>query len=69
MNKIAEERQKVGLSQSGLATELGWTTSRIGNYEAGIRKPDLESCRLLVSALNRLGCRTTLDQLFPPFES
>lgn len=66
MNKIAHERQKIGLSQSGLARELGWATSRIGNYESGIRTPDLKSCRALVFTLNRLGCQTSLDRLFPP---
>lgn len=66
MNNIANERKKIGISQSVLADACGWSASRIGNYEAGIRSPDLESCRRLVKALNKLGCKTTLDKLFPP---
>ncbi|WP_112925145.1 helix-turn-helix transcriptional regulator [Escherichia coli] len=66
MNNIANERKKLGITQSALAVACGWNQSRLANYESGIRTPDLESCRRLVKALNKLGSKTTLDGLFPP---
>lgn len=66
MNNIANERKKLGITQSSLAGACGWNQSRLANYESGIRTPDLESCRRLVKALNKLGSKTTLDGLFPP---
>lgn len=66
MNNIANERKKLGITQSALAIECGWNQSRLGNYEAGTRVPDLESCRRLVKAMNKLGSATSLDSLFPP---
>lgn len=66
MNNIANERKKLGLTQSALASLCGWNQSRLANYETGIRAPDLESCRRLVKALNKLGSKTNLDGLFPP---
>ncbi|EEU9347582.1 helix-turn-helix transcriptional regulator [Escherichia coli] len=66
MNNIANERKKLGITQSALAGACGWNQSRLANYESGIRTPDLESCRRLVKALNKLGSKTTLDGLFPP---
>lgn len=66
MNNISAVRKKVGLTQLQLADILGWKQSRIGNYEAGVRTPDLRSCRLIVMALNRQGAGCTLDSVFPP---
>ncbi len=66
MNNIANERKKLGITQSQLAGECGWNQSRLANYEAGIRAPDLDSCRRLVEAMNKLGSKTCLDVLFPP---
>lgn len=66
MNNIANERKKLGITQSALAGACGWNQSRLANYESAIRTPDLESCRRLVKALNKLGSKTTLDGLFPP---
>ncbi|EFL7403072.1 helix-turn-helix transcriptional regulator [Escherichia coli] len=66
MNNIANERKKLGITQSALAGACCWNQSRLANYESGIRTPDLESCRRLVKALNKLGSKTTLDGLFPP---
>ncbi len=66
MNNIANERKKLGITQSELAGACGWNQSRLANYEAGIRAPDLESCRRLVEAMNKLGSKTSLDVLFPP---
>lgn len=67
MNQIAEIRKSVGKSQTDLATAIGWkNTSRIGNYELGIRTPKLNECRAIVSGLNKLGANCTLDDVFPP---
>jgi len=66
VNNIANERKKIGITQSALAGACGWNQSRLANYETGIRAPDLESCRRLVKALNKFGSRINLDGLFPP---
>ncbi|MCP9268884.1 helix-turn-helix domain-containing protein [Xenorhabdus sp. XENO-1] len=66
MNKIADARRRVGATQFALAKRLKWSQSRIGNYESGIRKPDLDSCRKIVLALNELGGEFSLDDVFPP---
>lgn len=66
MNNIANERRKIGVTQSQLARKCGWLSSRLANYESGTRRPDLESCRTLVAAINRLGGSVTIDDLFPP---
>lgn len=68
MNNIALERQKLGLSQSQLALELGWGRSRLSNYESGLREPGLSECRMIVDALNSLGAECTLNSVFPPCE-
>lgn len=66
MNKISAIRKNVGITQQQLADVLGWKQSRIGNYEAGVRNPDLGSCRQIVNALNRFGAKCSLDSVFPP---
>lgn len=66
MNQIAEIRKSIGKSQAELAVTIGWSTSRIGNYELGIRTPKLNECREIVSGLNKIGANCTLDDVFPP---
>lgn len=66
MNNISAVRKKTGVTQQQLADLLGWKQSRIGNYEAGVRTPDLSSCRKIVGALNTLGAECSLDTVFPP---
>lgn len=65
MNNIANERQKLGLSQTQLADTLGWGRSRLSNYESNLREPGLTECRSIVEALNSLGAECTLDSVFP----
>ena len=67
MNRLAEKRNTLNISQDALAKHLGWRQSRIGNYEAG-RTPSLCDCRKIVSVLNSLGCKCTIDDVFPPSE-
>ncbi|HAS8351241.1 helix-turn-helix transcriptional regulator [Morganella morganii] len=66
MNKISCIRKSINITQQKLADTLGWKQSRIGNYESGIRTPDLASCRKIISALNELGANCSLDSVFPP---
>lgn len=66
MNRIADERKKLGITQAALAKVCGWTQSRIANYESGIRVPGLNASRHLVMAFSKLGSDVDLDNLFPP---
>lgn len=69
MNNIAQQRKKIGVSQAVLAEAIGWGQSRIANYELNIRTPGLNDCREIVEALKKLGCKCTLDEVFPPSDS
>jgi len=66
MNRIAEHREKGGIRQRELVAALGWTQTRVSNYEAGRRIAGLAECRAIIAALNRLGVSCTLDDVFPP---
>lgn len=66
MNRIAEHREKAGIKQRELVAALGWTQTRISNYEAGRRTAGLAECRAITAALNRLGADCSLDDIFPP---
>ncbi|WP_080078065.1 transcriptional regulator, partial [Salmonella enterica] len=48
---------------------IGWGQSRIANYELNIRTPSLSDCRSIVEGLKKLGCKCSLDDVFPPSES
>lgn len=66
MNRIAEHRDRAGIKQRELVAALGWTQTRVSNYEAGRRTAGLAECRAITAALNRLGAVCTLDDVFPP---
>ncbi|WP_445494398.1 helix-turn-helix transcriptional regulator [Pseudomonas sp. 8(2025)] len=66
MNLIAVYRDRAGIKQIALVAELGWTQTRLSNYEAGRRTAGLAECRSIVRALNRLGVICSLDDVFPP---
>lgn len=66
MNLIAAYRDKAGIKQIALVAELGWTQTRLSNYEAGRRTAGLAECRSIVQALNKLGAICSLDDVFPP---
>lgn len=66
MNRIAELRDKAGIKQRDLVAALGWTQARISNYEAGRRTAGLAECRAITAALNQLGAKCSLDEVFPP---
>ncbi|POY47696.1 helix-turn-helix transcriptional regulator [Avibacterium paragallinarum] len=65
MNNISKFRNQIGLTQAQLAEHLGWSQPRIANYETGVRKPSLFVAREIVAGLNRLGCKVSLDDVFP----
>lgn len=65
MNNLAKVRENIGITQKQLANQLGYGQPRIANYETGSRTPSLAETRRIVSALNRLGATTTLDDVFP----
>lgn len=65
---ISSCRVRAGMTQSGLAKALGVTVSAVGNWEAGLRRPDIsivpELCRVLgiqVSAL--FGVASRMDEI------
>ncbi|MQT96589.1 helix-turn-helix transcriptional regulator [Pseudomonas helleri] len=66
MNRIAEQREISGIKQRELVAALGWTQTRVSNYEAGRRTAGLVESRAIVSAFNKLGVKCTLDDIFPP---
>ncbi|MFL1478299.1 helix-turn-helix transcriptional regulator [Pseudomonas grimontii] len=66
MNRIAEYRERAGIKQRELVAALGWTQTRVSNYEAGRRTAGLAECRAIIHALNKLGSVCSLDEVFPP---
>ncbi|HDR1413966.1 helix-turn-helix transcriptional regulator [Pasteurella multocida subsp. multocida] len=65
MNKIAQIRNELGITQSQLAERIGWKQPRIANYEAGIRMPSLIVAQEIVKALNSFGAKKSIDDVFP----
>lgn len=65
MNRIAEIRMKAEISQAQLFSQLGWSQGRMSNYESATRTPGLADSRRIVKALNALGAKCTLDDVFP----
>ncbi|HDL9513641.1 TPA: helix-turn-helix transcriptional regulator [Vibrio cholerae] len=65
MNKIAEHRNRIGISQSDLSKLVGVTPSAIGNYESGTRNINVDMCWKIVIALNSLGAKCTFQDVFP----
>lgn len=65
MNNLQKYRKKTKRSQSEFAKELGWGQSRIGNYEANVREPNISAAQKIVSKLNELGVSCSLEEVFP----
>lgn len=65
MNNISKFRKSTGMTQAQFAEHLGWGQSRIANYEKNNRTPSLKNSRQIVTAFNQLGCKVTLDDVFP----
>lgn len=66
MNRIACLRKEAQIKQRDLGELLGWTQTRLSNYESGHRTPGLSECRAITAALNLLGAVCSLDDVFPP---
>lgn len=64
-NRIKIIREEFGISQADLCRRLGWKQSRVSNYEANIRTPNLVDSRGILAALVSLGAQCTLESLFP----
>jgi len=69
MSALKTIRKRVGITQAQLAERVGMTQAAIGHYETGRRRPGLEECRRIVTALNELGASCTLDDVFPSSQS
>jgi putative transcriptional regulator len=69
MNRIREVREKAEIKPAALYSHLGWSQSRLSNYENGHRTPGLDEARQLVAALNALGAACDLDAVFPASEA
>lgn len=65
MNKIAEIRNQIGISQAQLAVQIGWRQPRIANYETGNRTPSIYVAQKIVEGLNELGANVRIDDVFP----
>lgn len=65
MNRISELRASASISQAALAEALGWSQGRISNYESGRRIPSLADSRAITAALNAVGVKCALDDVFP----
>ena len=58
---LAALRKRKGLTQAELAVAIGVSTSAVGNWEAGLRRPRYESLLRLASVLG-----VTIDDLLSP---
>ena len=66
MNRMAEIRKQLGITQAQLAARIGWKQPRIANYEVGIRLPSLRVAQKIVKALKSFGAKVRLEDVFPP---
>ncbi|ADC57670.1 MULTISPECIES: helix-turn-helix transcriptional regulator [Klebsiella pneumoniae complex] len=66
MNKLRDIREKIGLTQIELATELRVTKGAICHYENGRRNLSAQQCREILSVFNKHGADVGFDDLFPP---
>ena len=58
---LAALRKQKGLTQAELAAAIGVSTSAVGNWEAGLRRPRYESLLRLARVLG-----VTIDDLLSP---
>lgn len=65
MNKIAEFRKQLGITQAQLADRIGWKQPRIANYEVGNRIPNIPTAQAIVNGLQSFGANVRLEDVFP----
>lgn len=61
--ELAALRKRKGLTQEALAARLGVSTSAVGNWEAGLRRPRYENLRRLAQVLG-----VSVDELMSQVE-
>ncbi|HHF6990512.1 TPA: helix-turn-helix transcriptional regulator [Haemophilus influenzae] len=66
MNNLSQIRGQLGITQRQLANHIGWSQPRIANYETGLRSPSLSVAQKIVQALNTLGSKVCIEDVFPP---
>ena len=59
--RLRELRKKNGYTQSGLAKALGVSQSTVGNWEAGIRRPNLDTLEPNYKYCPNCGCKMDLE--------
>jgi transcriptional regulator with XRE-family HTH domain len=64
MNKIADYRKQVGLTQLKAGELAGWGQSRWSSYETGARTPDASDIKEILSVLNSHGADVSFEVLF-----
>ena len=65
MNNLKHLRSSLRITQLELAQSIGMTQGAVAHYESGRRTPGLSDCRNIVRALNRLGVKCSLGEVFP----
>lgn len=63
MSTIKSIRERLGLTQTELATGVGCTQGNIGHYERGQHLP-VDRAEKLIDFAQRKGLRLTLDQIY-----
>ncbi|POP53090.1 helix-turn-helix domain-containing protein [Zhongshania marina] len=64
MNKIADYRKQVALTQSQAGELAGWGQSRWSSYETGARTPDADDIKKILAVLAGCGADVSFETLF-----
>ena len=57
-------RKRAGMTQQELSAACGVCQSTIGNYEAGIRTPNMKIAKEIVRAVRAKGVKVSIDDIF-----
>ncbi|KMV67168.1 XRE family transcriptional regulator [Tatumella sp. TA1] len=67
MNNLRNIRERLGMTQSELASAIGLKTAgAICHYENGRRDLSVAKCRKIIEALKEKGISVSFDDLVPP---
>lgn len=64
MSRIREIRERLKLTQTALAVELGCTQGNIGFIERGVQPLTPKKAELLIEVAAKKGLRLTFDQVY-----